>query len=124
MKKLMLFVLSAIMVLSLCACGQKSSSSIIDNTSKPSNSSSSVTGSTPKSNSSSSKSSGSTYKSNSSSSKSKNNNSNYDYDKGYGYTSPKSGESLSDYIKRQDPELYNSIKDNYNNATKSYKKSK
>lgn len=37
----------------------------------------------------------------------------YDYDKGYGYTSPKEGESLSDYIKRQDPELYKSMQDNY-----------
>ncbi len=33
----------------------------------------------------------------------------YDYDKGYGYTSPKKGESVSDYIKRQDPDLYDSL---------------
>lgn len=39
---------------------------------------------------------------------------NYDYDKGYGYTAPKSGESLNDYIKRQDPKLYKEMQDNWN----------
>lgn len=38
----------------------------------------------------------------------------YDYDKGYGYTAPKEGESLSEYIQRQDPELYNDMKKKYN----------
>lgn len=33
----------------------------------------------------------------------------YDYDKGYGYTSPHEGESFSDYVKRQDPDLYDSL---------------
>ena len=37
--------------------------------------------------------------------------SDYDYDKGYGYTAPKDGQSLSDYIKEQDPDLYNSLFD-------------
>jgi len=41
----------------------------------------------------------------------------YDYDKGYGYSEPYAGESLSDYIKRQDPELYQSLQDTYNSAT-------
>ncbi len=35
----------------------------------------------------------------------------YDYDKGYGYTAPEAGESFSDYVKRQDPELYESMQD-------------
>ena len=39
--------------------------------------------------------------------------SSYDYDKGYGYTAPEEGESLSDYIKRQDPELYDSMTERY-----------
>lgn len=38
----------------------------------------------------------------------------YDYDKGYGYTEPKDGESLSDYIKRQDPELWEEMEENWN----------
>ena len=33
----------------------------------------------------------------------------YDYDKGYGYTAPKKGQSFSDYVKEQDPDLYNSL---------------
>ena len=37
----------------------------------------------------------------------------YDYDKGYGYTSPEEGESLSDYIKRQDPELWEEMEENW-----------
>lgn len=44
----------------------------------------------------------------------KSNNDGYDYDKGYGYTEPYKGESVSDYIKRQDPDLYNDIVDRYN----------
>lgn len=43
------------------------------------------------------------------SSSSRSKSSNYDYDKGYGYTAPKKNESLSDYIKRQDPDLYNDM---------------
>lgn len=39
--------------------------------------------------------------------------SSYDYDKGYGYTAPKKGESLNDYIKRQDPDLYQSMQDQW-----------
>ena len=42
--------------------------------------------------------------------------SDYDYDKGYGYTAPKKDESFSDYVKRQDPELYENMKDAYENA--------
>lgn len=38
----------------------------------------------------------------------------YDYDKGYGYTAPKEGQSFSDYVKEQDPDLYQSITDRYN----------
>lgn len=41
---------------------------------------------------------------------------NYDYDKGYGYSAPKEGQSFSDYVKEQDPDLYNAITDNYNSA--------
>ncbi len=60
---------------------------------------------------------------NSSSSKNSTSNySNYDYDKGYGYTEPKSGESASDYIKRQDPDLYDDMKDIYESNTSDYKK--
>ena len=40
----------------------------------------------------------------------------YDYDKGYGYTAPKKGQSFSDYVKEQDPDLYDSITNNYNSA--------
>lgn len=40
----------------------------------------------------------------------------YDYDKGYGYTAPKEGQSFSDYVKEQDPELYNSITNQYDDA--------
>ena len=39
----------------------------------------------------------------------------YDYDKGYGYDAPKKGQSFSDYVKEQDPDLYNSMKDIYDN---------
>ncbi len=39
----------------------------------------------------------------------------YDYDKGYGYTAPKAGQSFSDYVKEQDPDLYQSMTDRYNN---------
>lgn len=35
--------------------------------------------------------------------------SDYDYDKGFGYSAPKPGQSFSDYVKEQDPELYNSL---------------
>lgn len=42
------------------------------------------------------------------------NDSDYDYDKGYGYTEPEPGESLSDYIKRQDPDLYNDMEERWN----------
>lgn len=38
----------------------------------------------------------------------------YDYDKGYGYTAPKNGESFSDYVKRQDPDLYDAISERWN----------
>ena len=41
----------------------------------------------------------------------------YDYDKGYGYTAPNAGESLSDYIKRQDLQLYEDMRDNWNSLT-------
>lgn len=44
----------------------------------------------------------------------------YDYDKGYGYTEPEEGESFSDYVKRQDPELYESLQDRYDAATDDY----
>ena len=40
----------------------------------------------------------------------------YDYDKGYGYTAPESGQSFSDYVKEQDPDLYDSMTDIYNSA--------
>ena len=40
----------------------------------------------------------------------------YDYDKGFGYSAPKEGQSFSDYVKEQDPELYESITDIYNDA--------
>ena len=40
--------------------------------------------------------------------------SDYDYDTGYGYTEPEPGESLSDYIKRQDPDLYNDMEERWN----------
>lgn len=35
------------------------------------------------------------------------------YDSDYGYGDPLPGESLSDYIKREDPELYNDMSDRY-----------
>lgn len=38
----------------------------------------------------------------------------YDYDKGYGYSAPKSGQSFSDYVKEQDPGLYDNIVGRYN----------
>ena len=41
----------------------------------------------------------------------------YDYDKGYGYEAPKPGQSFSDYVKEQDPDLYNSMLDRYNSLT-------
>jgi len=37
-----------------------------------------------------------------------------------GYDMPKEGESFSDYMKRVDPDLYDSITDRYNNATSGY----
>ena len=36
------------------------------------------------------------------------------YDKGYGYTEPLPGESFDDYVKRQDPELYNDMEERWN----------
>ena len=60
---------------------------------------------------------GSNYNSDSySDNKSGYNDSDYDYNKGYGYTSPKEGKSLSDYIKREDPDLYNDMKNRYDNS--------
>ena len=44
------------------------------------------------------------------------NSSTYDYDKGYGYSAPKEGQSFSDYVKEQDPELYDWMVENYNSA--------
>lgn len=44
----------------------------------------------------------------------------YDYDKGYGYTAPKPGQSFSDYVKEQDPDLYDAIKGNYDAAVRGY----
>ena len=44
----------------------------------------------------------------------------YDYDKGYGYTAPEPGQSFSDYVKEQDPDLYDSITDNYSSAIDDY----
>lgn len=46
-----------------------------------------------------------------------NNDDDYDYDKGYGYTAPKQGESFSDYLKRQDPDLYNDIQDRWDSLS-------
>lgn len=43
-------------------------------------------------------------------------------DNPYGYGKPKAGESFSDYVKREDPELYNEIQKRYDEATKDYKK--
>lgn len=37
------------------------------------------------------------------------NSSGYDYDKGYGYSAPKKGQSFSDYVKEQDPDLYSNL---------------
>ena len=37
-----------------------------------------------------------------------------------GYDMPKSGESFSDYVKRVDPDLYDSMTDIYNEATSGY----
>lgn len=48
-------------------------------------------------------------KSDSSSSSKSGSDSDYDYDKGFGYSAPKPGQSFSDYVKEQDPELYNSL---------------
>lgn len=53
----------------------------------------------------------------SSSHRSSSSSSSYDYDKGYGYTAPKSGQSFSDYVKEQDPDLYNSMVDRYNSLS-------
>ena len=44
-------------------------------------------------------------------------NDNYDYDKGYGYTAPEPGESFSDYVKRQDPDLYNDMQDRWDSLS-------
>ena len=44
----------------------------------------------------------------------------YDYDKGYGYTEPTPGQSFTDYLKEQDPDLYEAIVGNYNDAISDY----
>lgn len=44
--------------------------------------------------------------------------SNYTKDNDYGYGDPKPGESLPDYIKREDPALYYDMKDSYDSMTK------
>ena len=41
----------------------------------------------------------------------------YDYDIGYGYTAPEPGESFSDYVKRQDPDLYNDMQDRWDSLS-------
>ena len=41
----------------------------------------------------------------------------YDYDKGYGYTAPEPGESFSDYVKRQDPDLYNDMQERWDSLS-------
>lgn len=43
--------------------------------------------------------------------------SSYDYDKGYGYDSPRDGESLEDYIKREDPDLWDDMQDRWNSLS-------
>ena len=45
------------------------------------------------------------------------NNNDYDYDKGYGYTAPEPGESFSDYVKRQDPDLYNDMQERWDSLS-------
>ena len=92
MKKLFISLLAAALVLSLCGCSSSHNENDYDST--PSTSQSSSHETTTESSSSN----------------------DYDYDKGYGYTSPKEGQSFSDYVKEQDPELYKSITDDYNDA--------
>lgn len=46
--------------------------------------------------------------------------SDYDYDKGYGYSAPTPGQSFTDYLKEQDPDLYETIVGNYNDAISDY----
>lgn len=93
--------------------GSSGSSSSSNYTPSPKSSSSSSSYSSGYKSSSSGSSYSSSYKSSSGSSSYSSGSSGYDYDKGYGYTAPKKGESFSDYVKRQDPELYKSMKDIY-----------
>ena len=88
--------------LTLSACGNETDTSTSVNDSSNTQSSQDSYSSSSSSNSSSSQSSKS-----------------YDYDKGYGYTEPKEGESFSDYVKRQDPDLYDSMNDRYDSAKSS-----
>ncbi len=88
MKKFASIMLALAMVLSLCGCSQSNAET--KQSSESSNNSSSAT-----SGSSSSGSSGSS-----------------------SYTAPKSGQSASDYIKEQDSDLYDTITDRYDSATK------
>ena len=51
------------------------------------------------------------------------NNSSYDYDSGYGYDAPSEGQSFSDYVKEQEPDLYETMTDIYDSATSGYSNS-
>lgn len=84
MKKAIVFILTTICILTLCSCSIKSTSN--------------------KSSYDYDKEYGYTAPN-----KSTTNKGSYDYDKGYGYTAPKDGQSFSDYVKEQDPDLYNSL---------------
>lgn len=57
------------------------------------------------------------YSSTSSSRSKTNYSSSSQHDNDYGYGDPLPGESISDYIKREDPELYNDMSDRYNSIT-------
>lgn len=97
MKRTMAFLLTTAMALSLCACTtepNESSSNKKDNTLDAESNYSEVQDGN-------------------------NDASNYDYnyDQGYGYTAPEDGQSVSDYIKEQDPDLYDSMSKIYDDAT-------
>ena len=119
MKKFTAVILAAVMVLSLCACSH--SGSIESSSNTGSGSSSGSNGYTaPKSEQSASDyikendadlydTITDRYNSATGKSGSQSSSDGYDYDKGFGYTAPKAGQSFSDYVKEQDPDLYSSL---------------
>ena len=123
-KSILVILMTAVFMISLCACGESSTSSYSGSSNdyddpKPGQSFSDyVKEEDPElyddmqDTYNKNTGAGSSYSSSHSSShSSSSSNDDYDYDKGFGYEAPKPGQSFSDYVKEQDPDLYNDMQD-------------